>query len=131
MAGAAPVSSRDRAQAFCGDAPSDNAKVFKVLIGQVGKDREINAVFGKALRVLGHAELFEPIRNLLHGAKPTRPRRCDEDIPANLRRELAQFVLSCSSNGTEISAPAPRALARVGPGKRCYKELQSTYVRSM
>ena len=28
---------------------------------------------GKALRVLGHAEFFEPIGDLLHGAKPTRP----------------------------------------------------------
>ena len=38
-----------------------------MLIRQVGKDREINAIFGKTLRILGHAELFEPIRNLLHG----------------------------------------------------------------
>ena len=37
------------------------------------KDRDINVVFGKALRVLGHAEFFEPIGDLLHGAKPTRP----------------------------------------------------------
>ena len=27
-------------------------------------------VFGKALRILGQAELFEPIRNLLHGGPP-------------------------------------------------------------
>jgi hypothetical protein len=27
-------------------------------------------VFGKALRILGQAELFEPIRNLLHGGTP-------------------------------------------------------------
>jgi hypothetical protein len=27
-------------------------------------------VFGKALRILGQAELFEPIRNLLHGGAP-------------------------------------------------------------
>ena len=26
----------------------------------------IGVVLGKALRVLGHAELFEPVRNLLH-----------------------------------------------------------------
>jgi hypothetical protein len=43
-----------------------NSEVFEVLIGQVGKDREINAVFGKTLCVLGHAEFFEPISNLLH-----------------------------------------------------------------
>jgi hypothetical protein len=37
-----------------------------MLIGQVGKDRKINTVFGKTLGVLGHAELLEPVGNLLH-----------------------------------------------------------------
>ena len=37
-----------------------------MLIGQVGQNRGIDVVLGKALRVLGHAELFEPVRNLLH-----------------------------------------------------------------
>ena len=32
----------------------------------VGKDAEVNAIFGEPLRVLGHDALFEPIRNLLH-----------------------------------------------------------------
>ena len=41
-------------------------EVFKMLIGQVGKDGEINAVFGKTLRVLGHPEFLEPVGNLLH-----------------------------------------------------------------
>ena len=55
-----------------GAAPitKDDAEVFQVLIGQVAKDRKINAVFSKTSRVLGHAELFEPIGNLLHGRKP-------------------------------------------------------------
>ena len=35
-----------------------------MLICQFGENREINAVFSKALRVLGHAELFEPVRHL-------------------------------------------------------------------
>jgi hypothetical protein len=35
-----------------------------MLVGQVGENREINAVFSKALGILGHAELFEPVRNL-------------------------------------------------------------------
>ena len=51
----------------------DNADVFQVLIGQVAKDRKINAIFGKTIRVLGQTELFEPVGDLLHGAKPTRP----------------------------------------------------------
>ena len=46
--------------------PERDAKLLEVLIGQMAKDREINVVLGKALRVLGHAERFEPIRNLLH-----------------------------------------------------------------
>ena len=40
------------------------------------------AIFSKASRVLGHAELFEPIGNLLHGRKPPRDRAygaLDED----------------------------------------------------
>jgi hypothetical protein len=44
----------------------DDAEVFQVLIGHVAKNREINTVFGKALGILGHAERFEPVRNLLH-----------------------------------------------------------------
>src|SRR5262249_8395954 len=49
----------------------DNAEVFQVLIGQVRKDGEINAAFSKTLSVLGHAELFEPVSNLLHWRPPT------------------------------------------------------------
>src|ERR1700739_209265 len=41
-----------------------------MLIGEFRKDREINAVFGKTLSVLGHAELFEPVSNLLHWRLP-------------------------------------------------------------
>ena len=47
------------------DAERDT-KLPEVLIGQVAKNRDVNVAFGKALRVLGHAELFEPLRNLLH-----------------------------------------------------------------
>jgi hypothetical protein len=50
----------------------DNPEVFQVLISQVAKNRKINAVLGKDLGVLGHAELFEPIRNPLH-LKLSRP----------------------------------------------------------
>ena len=53
--------------------PERDAELFEVLIGQIAKDRDIDVVLGKALRVLGHAELFEPVRDLLHRAKPTRP----------------------------------------------------------
>ena len=53
--------------------PKRDADIFEVLISQMGKYRDINFVLGKALGVLGHAELFEPVCNLLHGRKPQRP----------------------------------------------------------
>src|SRR5215831_12367694 len=47
--------------------PKQNADFLEVLIGQMGECRDINPVFSETLGVLGHAELFEPICNLLHG----------------------------------------------------------------
>ena len=41
-----------------------NADVLKVLICQIAENRDIDPVFSKTLRVLGHAEFFEPVRNL-------------------------------------------------------------------
>ena len=46
--------------------PERHANVLEVLIGQMAQYRDIDLVLGKALGVLGHAELFEPFRNLLH-----------------------------------------------------------------
>jgi hypothetical protein len=46
--------------------PEKDADVLKVLIGQVAERLGSNAVFGKTLDVLRHAELFEPVRNRLH-----------------------------------------------------------------
>ena len=46
--------------------PEQDADVFEILIGQMAKRRDIDPILGKALRVLGHAERFEPVRNLLH-----------------------------------------------------------------
>jgi hypothetical protein len=40
-------------------------------ISQMGKSRDIDPVVGKALGVLGHAEVFKPIRNLLHCGEPS------------------------------------------------------------
>jgi hypothetical protein len=36
------------------------------------KDGGIDVVLGKALRVFGHAEVVEAVRNLLHCAAPLR-----------------------------------------------------------
>jgi hypothetical protein len=62
----------DRAQQLAAIAEND-AEIFEVLIGQVAKDGEVNAVFRKAQGILGEAELLEPVRNLLHcGLHPAR-----------------------------------------------------------
>jgi hypothetical protein len=55
----------DRAQHFQ-PVPERDAEVLEVLIGQVGENGNIDPILNKAVGVLGHAERFEPIRNLLH-----------------------------------------------------------------
>jgi hypothetical protein len=46
--------------------PKQDADIFEVVISQMRECRNTNPVLGKALRILGHAEPFEPVRNLLH-----------------------------------------------------------------
>jgi Histidine kinase-, DNA gyrase B-, and HSP90-like ATPase len=59
--------------------PKQNAEVLEVLVGQVGEYRDIDSILGEALRVLRHAELVEPVRNLLHcGALSRAP--CDAPV---------------------------------------------------
>ena len=55
----------DRAEHFQ-PVPERQAEVFQGLIREVGKDREINTIFGKALCILGQAKLCEPLSDLLH-----------------------------------------------------------------
>src|SRR5262249_18429575 len=43
-----------------------DANLFKILVGQVTQNFEINIILGKALSVLPETEPFEPVRNLLH-----------------------------------------------------------------
>ena len=63
LAGAVPAC---RLRRHLPPMPERDTKLFEVLIGQVAKDGGVDVALGKALRVLGHAELFEPIRDLLH-----------------------------------------------------------------
>ena len=49
-----------------------HTKVLEVLVGEMPKDRYIDLVLCKTLRVLGHAECFEPTRKVLHCAHPRR-----------------------------------------------------------
>ena len=45
--------------------PERNAKFSEVLIGQMTEDGGIDIVLCKTIRILGHAEFFEPVCNLL------------------------------------------------------------------
>ena len=72
-----------------------DAELLEVLIGQMTEDRNIDVVLGKALRVLGHAELFEPIRNPLHG-RPVPIYRDRRKLEPNISdRELYPSVQAC------------------------------------
>jgi len=52
------------------------AKPIKVLIRQLSEATKIDVVLGKALRILGQAELFELVRNLSQsGHHPSWPDR--------------------------------------------------------
>ena len=46
--------------------PKRHAKSIKVLICQFVENVDFYIVLGKALSILGHAELIEPVCNLLH-----------------------------------------------------------------
>ena len=43
-----------------------DADVLQILVSQIAENAGINIVIGKTQGVLGHAELFEPVRNWLH-----------------------------------------------------------------
>jgi hypothetical protein len=55
----------DRTQHFA-TITKDNAEILEILIYQVREDGEIDTVFSKALRILGHAKLFEPLSETVH-----------------------------------------------------------------
>src|SRR5262249_18711498 len=77
--------------------PEQNADVLEVLIGQMAECCETNPVFSKTLGVIGHAELLEPVGNLMHRG-PLRilryPLWTDRTLPraptySSARREVA------------------------------------------
>src|SRR5215472_7436874 len=82
-----------------------NADLFEVLIGQVTQDREIDMVLGKALCVLGHAEVVEPIRNLLHAGPPRglSNRRVYAKIPSMVDDRTERRYSPLTAGGNAIS----------------------------
>jgi len=89
---------RDRCQ-HLSPMPERDAKLFEVLIGQMREHRDIDVVFDKPLGILGHAELFEPVRDRLHRDVSTRIQRGLNtllDSPWTLLKEvrLSSFALA-------------------------------------
>jgi hypothetical protein len=82
------------------------------LIGEIGQYREINPVFGKALGVLGHAKLIEPIRNLLHrGGTPDYRASCARigKFIRHTRNAVGSIFLASSRTPTAVIQEALRA----------------------
>ena len=99
----------DRTQDFA-TITEDDAQFLQVLIGQVGKDREINAVFGKTQSVRGHAELFEPVSNLLHWRPPTDLARYP--CWTGRTRSLPHAPTYCNAQGKALCRPENYARPR-------------------
>jgi len=54
-----------------------NAKFLEILISQIRKYRDVDAILGEALRILGQTDIIQPLGDLLH----LRPRgRCRASI---------------------------------------------------
>jgi hypothetical protein len=62
---------RNRTWHFATVTDGHDTKVFEVLIRQITENAAIDVIFDKALGGLGHVELLEPARNLLHRRPPT------------------------------------------------------------
>jgi hypothetical protein len=71
--------------------PKQDADFLEVLIGQVGECRKANPVFDKALGILGQAELFEPVRDLLYG-RHQRSRRGMAEFSTSATESLYQYA---------------------------------------
>jgi hypothetical protein len=48
--------------------PEENPNFPEILIRQVRKDRDVDAILGETLSILGQADVLEPFRDLLHPA---------------------------------------------------------------
>jgi hypothetical protein len=95
--------------------PERHAKSIKVLIRQFGENVDIDIALSEALRVLGHAEHFEPVRNLLHRG-PRRDRAqlsfwtsATGNFPGSLCRRIKQAKLSARRGRPVAVGPSPPA----------------------
>jgi hypothetical protein len=92
----------------------------------MGQDRGVDVVLGETLRILGHAELSEPIRNLSHcGVLPRAP--CVAPVELSEPKGLGHFGLKRFATGdcplarkVSLSVAIPRPSAR-RPARGCYQ----------
>jgi hypothetical protein len=125
-----------------------DTKLFEVLIGQVAKHGGVDVALGKSLRILGHAERGQPIRNLLHRGAPRRNsprgltltvpqqivlRNCSETLK-NYRRTMCllqkrKFVLSITSR-TKAKSSLSSRFSRNGVSHE-HMEPESLYLPSV
>jgi hypothetical protein len=89
--------------------PKRDAKLFEILIGQIAKDGGVDIVLGKALRVLGHAELLKPVRNLLHRGPSTAIERAHDACSSS--NALARFRSTASNRSVDQVAPSTPSAA--------------------
>src|SRR5215475_493574 len=91
-----------------------------MLVGQVGENGHINVVLGEPLRVLGHAELFEPVGDLLH-CEPLRTKR--HPLWTGRIRSLPQAPTYCSAH-SGVACPI-----RVSSGGLTQRELCRVFAK--
>jgi hypothetical protein len=101
--------SRNRPQQLAAMAERRNTYLFEILIGQVTQDREVNIVISKALDVLGHAELFEPLRDLLH--RDRYPMDLQRPSPAYGRGQWRVYSKNWRFNSRRMSESGHAAAA--------------------
>ena len=83
--------------------PERDTKLFEVLIGQIAKNGGVDVTLGKTIRVLGHAELFEPVGDLLHCREPLATELAAV-LPQNLT--IVSLKVPFSAKTTGVSAPS-------------------------
>jgi hypothetical protein len=86
--------------------------------------RDINTVLGKALRVLGKADVFEPLRNLLH----LDPRNMHTAASPTCRTMATRRILHCGAEqAKDPDCHAQSACSASAPARRADLNAASEY----
>ena len=95
--------------------PERNTQILEMLVGQ-GDNSDINVVLGKPLSILGHTDLFERVRNLLHRDLPDGYIVIRLNLEQGDRGFIRYIPLWYAVNGQAIarSRPTKRDLPEIG-----------------